>query len=283
MRTFNNIDIVSNTLVALKSQQNISYELIIVDSGSEDGTLDIVRAYANKVIQIKNTNYIPGPVLNQAIKAASNDTVVLLNSDTVLMHPYSLANLVESFVAKNLTIASGRQIARPDAYLEVKDGNERSFPARALCFPAWMTFSAPVSILSREVIKRHPFYSKSWGSEDTELGVRLKQQGFNTGYINTCLAMHSHNYSLKQLFRRGAVEGDADVYIYNKTIKISFIVRLILGGIFRHVLVNIKGCSLRFIFIGYPLAKSIGYLYGVIQGRKRKHGLASKMYYRSYQ
>ena len=62
--------------------------------------------------------------------------------------------------------------------------------------------------------KKEKFYTKSWGSEDTEWGKRIVKNGLGKiEYVPTAITMHSHNYNFSQLFARRFIEGEADFFI----------------------------------------------------------------------
>jgi len=56
--------------------------------------------------------------------------------------------------------------------------------------------------------------SDAWASEDTEWGNWAKENGYNIKYVKNAILMHSHNYSLIQIYGRKFVEGEGDVFIY---------------------------------------------------------------------
>ena len=212
MRTFNVAWIVDQSLASLMGQQDIQIDLIIVDSGSTDKTLDMISHYQHTFIAIESKDYFPGKVLNQAIEIAKYDTIVFINSDVVLLNPYSLKNLI-SPLEHQLTAGSfGRQIVRPDADLWVRDDYECAFPSSDHT-PKWMHYSLPIAAMKKSIWKKIPFYTNSWGSEDTYWGIQVKKAGYNIAYVKDAIAMHSHNYTLKQLASRRMIEGEADVYI----------------------------------------------------------------------
>ena len=56
-------------------------ELIVVDSGSTDGTLEVVRAAANHVIEIPSSRFNHGTSRNLGLERASGRFVVLTVQD----------------------------------------------------------------------------------------------------------------------------------------------------------------------------------------------------------
>lgn len=215
VRTFNVDWVVDQTLAALSKQKNIDIELMIVDSGSTDKTLEIVSNYEHQFIAIEPGTYFPGKVLNQAVESAQTELIVFVNSDTVLLDPYALCKLIEPLKDTNTVASYGRQIIRPEADLWVKHDYERAFTKDGNQ-PNWMHYSLPIASMKKSIWKTQKFYTEAWGSEDTQWGVKIKEKGYNIAYVKDAIAMHSHNYTFKQLASRRRIEGEAEYFIYPK-------------------------------------------------------------------
>ncbi|MDG1874811.1 MAG: glycosyltransferase family A protein [Mariniblastus sp.] len=214
MRTKNSDWVIDRALSALFSQTFTDFELTVVDSGSTDRTLDIVRRYPCRLIEIEAADYYPGAVLNSAIEQTTGDIVVFQNSDTVPLTQHALSHLVAAFDAPDVQAAFGRQIPRPEAVDWVRKDYDSSFPANEPA-PPWLTLSLPFAAMRRTAWECHSFYEDAWASEDTEWGHWAKQNGVVIRYVPEALVMHSHNYSLRQIYGRRFVEGEADSFIYH--------------------------------------------------------------------
>jgi rhamnosyltransferase len=215
MRTKNSDWVVRETLEALFSQSYTDFELLVVDSGSTDHTLDIVREYPHRLIEIEASSYYPGPVLNMAFENTGTSLCVLLNSDSVLLSTESLGTLIRAFDEPDICAAYGRQLPRPEASPWVRRDYAASFPCEG---PApWIGLSFPLAAMRRETWQERPFYQDSWGSEDTEWGFWAKRAGRGVRYVPEALTMHSHNYSFRQLHGRRFIEGEADAFIHPDT------------------------------------------------------------------
>lgn len=217
MRTKNSDWVISQTLAALFSQDEVKINLYIVDSGSTDTTVSICDRYPHTKIKMHGDTYIPGPVLNAAIEEISEKIIVMLNSDSVLLHPKSLFYLVKPLINDSGIAATiGRQVPRHDAKPWVRKDYAYCFPDTE-DLPNEITLSFPLSAIRRSVWEEEKFYEQSWGSEDTEWGKRIleKKKG-KIKYIRDAITMHSHNYSNKELHNRKYIEGEADYFIYQK-------------------------------------------------------------------
>jgi rhamnosyltransferase len=212
MRTKNSAWVVGQALSALFSQARRDFELLVVDSGSTDATLDIVGRYPCRLLRIEAREYFPGVVLNMAIREAKGSLIVFQNSDTVPLVRTALDQLVAPIERGIADATFARQLPRPEAHTWVRRDYDVAFPATGDA-PPWMSYSLPFAALTRSAWERHPFYEEAWGSEDTEWGSWARQNGLRVRYVPEALVMHSHNYTLRQLYGRRFIEGEADAFI----------------------------------------------------------------------
>lgn len=213
MRSKNSDWVIDRALAGLFSQTFRDFDLTVVDSGSTDRTLQIVRDYPCRLIEIAAGDYFPGAVLNSAIAATTGELIVFQNSDSVPLSPHSLSNLIHAFDDEDVQAAFGRQIPRPEADDWVRRDYEASFPDAGPA-PPWLTLSLPLAGFRRSAWQQHPFYEDSWASEDTEWGNWANNNGLRVQYVPEAIVMHSHNYTFKQIYGRRFVEGEADAFIY---------------------------------------------------------------------
>jgi rhamnosyltransferase len=212
MRTKDVTWVVDRALAGLFSQRRQDFELVVVDSGSRDATLDLVAKYPCRLIQIPAERYYPGAVLNDAIATVTSDIVVFQNSDVVPLDAYALERLLAPFDDPAVAATFARQVPRPEAHTWVRRDYETAFPERGEP-PPWMTYSLPFAAMRRSVWQTRGFYGDAWGSEDTEWGDWAREHGHVVKYVPDAVVMHSHNYTLKQLWGRRFIEGEADAFI----------------------------------------------------------------------
>jgi len=214
MRSRNSDWVIAQALAALYSQTYKDFELLVVDSGSTDRTLEIVEQFPCRLVRIAAKSYYPGAVLNEAIEKTEGDIIVFQNSDGVPLSPHILSRLIAAFDDDSVDAALTRQIPRPEAYAWVKRDYEHSFPDAAET-PNWIRLSLPMAAIRRSAWEKHHFYTDAWASEDTEWGEWAVRNGCGIKYVKDAIIMHSHNYTLKQIYGRKFVEGEADAFIYN--------------------------------------------------------------------
>ena len=212
MRTKNSDWVIAQALAGLFSQDFRNFELLVVDSGSTDRTLEIVNQYPHTLVQIKPEDYFPGKVLNDAMRATKSSIVVFQNSDTVPLAPNALGRLVAPFEDSAVAATMARQVPRPEAEPWVRRDYASCFPEEG-DVPSWIPLSLPFSAIRRSRWEEHPFYTDAWASEDTEWGTWARREGHRVVYVPDSLVMHSHNYTLRENYGRRFVEGEADAFV----------------------------------------------------------------------
>ena len=204
MRSKNEQPYTERTLAALQTQSYTNYVLYNVDSGSTDGTLEAVVKHnpaPENVIKIAPEDYVPGRVLNDMIGRTDESIVVLLNADCVPQSNTWLATLLAPLLHGACDAVSGRQVARPDAYLVVKYDLDRAYGNRNFKKKRYSFFSAAACAFKRELWEQEKFPEEGWG-EDFVWALKCKEHGARFDIAVDAVVEHSHNYTLKTLYRR---------------------------------------------------------------------------------
>jgi rhamnosyltransferase len=184
-------------------------ELIAIDSGSTDGSLETIQAAApHKLIQIKPGEYIPGVVMNRGAREASHDWIVYLNADATPVGRDWLTQLLKPCLsAAKFGAGFSRQIPRPDCDAVFAHDYDRCFGPKRESVKWDHFFSMVSSVTHRSVLEVEPIREDLQYAEDDEWTRRLKAAGYEIVFAEKSVAMHSHNYTVQQCFKRAF--GDA--------------------------------------------------------------------------
>lgn len=74
---------ISETLVSLLEQDYPNIEIIVVNDGSKDATLDILKGFGERIVLINQSNAGPPSARNNGIKAANGEFVSFCDSDDI--------------------------------------------------------------------------------------------------------------------------------------------------------------------------------------------------------
>jgi rhamnosyltransferase len=111
IRTFNEEKHIGKLLSEVTSQKtSFPFEIIIVDSGSTDKTLDIISHFEVKLIQITPQEFTFGRSLNIGINAAQGDFCVMTSAHCYPVNQNWIENIVKPFENPNCSIVFGKQV-----------------------------------------------------------------------------------------------------------------------------------------------------------------------------
>jgi rhamnosyltransferase len=210
LRSFNEGWALRNTLPALQNQAHRNWELIVVDSGSSDGSVELIRqAKPEHFIQIRPEEYNPGRVLNRGMRLARAEFGIFLNADATPVGSHWLGPLVQALKAPQVAAVFGRQIPRPECRAVFAHDYARCFGPRRESARWEHFFSMASSGLRKAVWARRGFLETLQYSEDDEHTRWCRAEGYRVEYCAESVVMHSHNYTPRQAYRRSYGEAKA--------------------------------------------------------------------------
>src|SRR5690242_17919757 len=210
LRSFNEGWALRETLSALRAQDYANWELIVIDSGSTDGSVELIRAAQPRhFVQIAPQEYNPARVMNQGMQLARSETGIFLNADATPQGRHWLRPLVAALQDQQTAAVFGRQVPRPDCRAVFAHDYERCFgPARESA--RWdHFFSMASSGIRRDIWSRRGFDGRMQYSEDDEYTRWCRAQGWRVVYVPESVVMHSHNYTPLQAWKRSFGEARA--------------------------------------------------------------------------
>jgi len=210
LRSYNEGWALRETLPALQAQEYRNWELIVIDSGSTDGSMDLIRAAKPlHFIQIKPETYNPSRVMNKGMELARAEFGIFLNADATPRGAHWLRPLVNALQDPQTAAVFGRQIPRPQCRAVYAHDYERCFGTERESAHWDHFFSMVSSGLRKDIWARRGFLEKMQYSEDDEYTRWCRAQGYQVVYCAESVVMHSHNYTPPQAYRRSFGEGRA--------------------------------------------------------------------------
>ena len=221
------LDRVSTGIAAQQIDEEV--EVVVVDSGSSDGTPDRARAAGAVVHEIPPEEFGHGRTRNLGVSIARGDLVAFTSQDAVANDDRWLARLAAAARSgPDVAGAYGRQLphvdARPPSSSSSTSSTGRPPRVQRLAAGAELTFEATLfsnvnAAVPRSLLERYPFRDDLTMSEDQEWSRRVLRDGFSLVYEPLAAVRHSHAYTIGSAFRRffdsgvsaqhAYVEGDA--------------------------------------------------------------------------
>lgn len=196
---------IGDTLKAVFAQEDVaSFEVIVVDSGSTDATLDIARRFPARIIEIPPESFTYGRALNLGVQAATGDYVLSLSAHSLPASQQWLANILKPFADPTIGAVYGRELPRQNAtrfelFGMWLSGVTSTKPRRQ---ERDMMFSNRNGAYRRRLVVGHPFDEIIPGAEDLAWADWAQRQGWAIWYEPSAPVYHSHGESLPRLLRR---------------------------------------------------------------------------------
>ncbi|HKB56967.1 MAG TPA: glycosyltransferase [Lacunisphaera sp.] len=231
IRSFNEGWALRDTLSALQAQDYRNWELIVIDSGSTDGSVELIRAAAPAhFIQIEPGDYHAPRVMNLGMRRASSNFVIFLNADATPQGSQWLRPLVRVLLNSQVGAVYGRQVSRPDCRAAYARDYESCFgpqhtASRRDCF-----FSMVSSGVRKDIWAVRGFNETLRYSEDAEYTRWCRAHGYLVVYEPGSCVMHSHNYAPAEAARRSFGEGRAEAAVWGGSPRRYNFVRTVLLG-----------------------------------------------------
>ena len=200
---FNRAELIRPTLDSVLAQDAGDQEVIVVDDGSTDATLQTLASYSDRIRVLSQNNSGPAVARNLGIANATGKYITILDSDD-LWFPWTLATYAEAierfdspaFLAGAPSVFSDesevKRIQREPLKAERFDdylasGNQ------------WRWFSASSFVLRADALRAAGGFSTEWiNSDDADLALRLGQaKGFVDVQAPATFAYRDHAGSLK--------------------------------------------------------------------------------------
>ena len=186
-------------------------EIVVVDSGSTDGSPDRARELGATVHEIPAHEFVHGATRNLAARLSQGDVLVLTTQDAVPADDQWLARLVRALEGDGIAGVYGRQLPHENAtppeqfFLDFMYGSEpriqRLGGIAELSFEQTL-FSNVNSAIPRQVWEANPFRDDVAMSEDQEWSRRMLLAGHTIVYEPSAAVRHSHAYTVRAAFRR---------------------------------------------------------------------------------
>ena len=105
---FNNVSTISSTIESVLNQTYNNIEYIIIDGASDDGTLDQITQYSNKIDKIVSEpdNGIYN-AMNKGIRLATGEIIGMLNADDFFCNPDVISSIVSEFETNEIDAVYG--------------------------------------------------------------------------------------------------------------------------------------------------------------------------------
>ncbi len=227
IRTYNEEKHIGNLLRAIEKQDYRDYEIIVVDSGSTDGTLDIIKEFPVKIMHIESKDFTFGYSLNIGCKESKGKYLIFASAHVLPLDKKWLSHLIMPFSNAKIAGVFGRQMGHPTSKFSESMDFKRIFGVTSLNsnIPLDYVNNANAAI-RKELWEKRPFEEYLFGLEDIDWTKFMTDEGYLIRYESKAPVYHIHNETWSQIFNRFRREAIAAVRIGLKhppQVRISFV------------------------------------------------------------
>jgi rhamnosyltransferase len=181
-------------------------QVVVVDSGSTDGTQAIVKAFPTALIQITPEEFTYGYALNLGVAQVDAEIVATLSAHSLPADADWLRHLIQPFSRPRVAGVYGRQLPRSNATMleligmrltGVLSETPRVLDRRPL-------FSNANGAFRRAMWLEHPFDERVGGAEDIAWVRTMQERGYVIVYEPMARVYHSHGEPILRHVRRAS-------------------------------------------------------------------------------
>ena len=205
-------------LNALRHQHLKADEIIVIDSASTDGTEAVCeRDGSIRLIKIARNDFDHGRTRDTAMRKAQGDFVVFLTQDALPADDNMLGNLIKPLYEDKVAVSTGRQLPKDDAAHMERLVRGFNYPAEShirsaedLSRMGIKTFfcSDVCAAYNKDIyISLGGFEYPLMTNEDMFYAAKAINNGHRVAYAADAKVYHSHNFTLKEQFKRNYLQG----------------------------------------------------------------------------
>jgi rhamnosyltransferase len=250
-----------NVLDAIFAQETgYKFEVICVDSGSKDGTTELIRSYPCALYEIDPSDFGHGKTRNYGASLGTGDYIIFVTHDALPVNNTWLQNLVDALKTDDSVVGGfGAHYPYPDCnVLDARDisahfarfgsetkvmyiDNKERYQNDKDYYHLMSFFSDNNSCIRRDIWQRYPYPEVKFAEDQIWMRAML-EKGYKKVYCPEAPVYHSHNFSLREYFSRyydehQAVYGLFGQYlIVDRWYKVPFAAARSIAGSFLYVL-----------------------------------------------
>jgi len=214
IRAYNEAAHIGRLLEGLFRQTLHDVQIVLVDSGSTDSTVDLAAAAGAHVLHIPPLEFTFGRSLNLGLAAAASDLVVIASAHVRPVYPDWLEHLLKPFSDPQVALTYGKQRAPASAHFSEQQVYYRWYPERSepcQTHPFCNNANAAVRL---SAWKAHPYDETLTGLEDLAWAKWALGEGYGVAYKAEAEVIHTHHETRRGVYNRYLREAMAFKRIY---------------------------------------------------------------------
>lgn len=208
IRALNEERYIGRLLVGLERQTVAPDEIILVDSGSIDSTVEIAERFGARVVHIPKDEFTFGRSLNRGCREATGDVLVMLSAHVYPVYDTHLEHMLRPFEVNETAVAYGRQVGDDRTKYSESRVMLKWFPEESM-WDQGHPFSNNANAAVRRTVWAELRYDEELtGLEDLDFAHRALEKRWAVSYVAEAPVVHVHEESwdsIRNRYRREAL------------------------------------------------------------------------------
>jgi glycosyltransferase involved in cell wall biosynthesis len=230
---FNREQYIGDSIESCLHQTHPAAEVIVVDDGSTDRSVEKIQSHGSRVTCIQSTNHGPGHARNLGVKAATGEFVQFLDSDDLLVRD-AVANELAMFRAfPDSDIVYGRVFVPYDCkfaadYMVPEKLADRVDSGRLLPMTAMgeeiglpIPTSVPLLYRRRVLIESGGYDESVRALDNIEINFRLYFSGYRFRFFDHIVIVYRDDRTIDRVTDRESWESDDAAHAYETMIRFA--------------------------------------------------------------
>ncbi|MBU0707863.1 glycosyltransferase [Patescibacteria group bacterium] len=218
IRTYNEERHVDKLLRSIYGQKtNKNFEVIIVDSGSTDATLDIAQKYPTSILRINPNDFSFGRSLNLGIAKTQGEIVILISAHCYPPYDNWITHITEPFQDKSVALVYGKQRGNHKTKYSENQIFKKMFPEQPIWKQTNPFCNNANTAIRRSFWKEVPYNEELTGLEDLDWANKMLKSGKTITYHSKATIIHVHEENPSRIYRRYQREAIALKKIFPET------------------------------------------------------------------
>lgn len=218
-------------LQMLKQQKNCgSVEIVVVDSGSTDGTVELCKKHGVALVQIPNEQFSHSGARNLGAETAKGELLVFMTQDALPSSEEWLLEMIEPILSGEAdAVSCGEECPEStELYYRILTYGHASYVgmlqedvlgSKEKCrdkesLRRYASLSDVACAINRKAFLR--FRHRYNFAEDLDLGIRLISCGYKTKLLAKTKTIHGHNRNVDYYLKRAVVEKESFNKIFSE-------------------------------------------------------------------
>lgn len=208
VRSYNEAKHIGKLLVGIAAQTVVPHEVIVVDSGSTDDTVEIARSHGATIVPIDKREFTFGRALNIGCSAATGDILVFASAHVYPTRRTWLAELVAPFSDSRVVLSYGKQRGNDVNKFSEHQIFKAWFPDQSVCPQRSYFCNNANCAVRRSAWLEQPYDEALTGLEDLDWAKKAQEKGGWVAYAARAEIIHVHDEtwsSVRNRYRREAM------------------------------------------------------------------------------